>query len=55
MWDVIQAEKKFHPTSTVDSNYPGTVPKIRISNSPSSSINTSKSLVANSAKKTAVV
>ena len=55
MWDVIQAEKKLHQKSTVDSNKPITVPKIRISNSPSSSINTAKSLVANRAKKTTVV
>ena len=54
MWDVIQAEK-LHPESTVDSNYPITIPKIRISNSPSSSINNAKSLVANSAMKTTVV
>ena len=36
--------KNLYPKSTVDSNQPGTVPKIRISNSPSSNINTAKSL-----------
>ena len=51
MWDVIQAEKF---VSTVDSNQPGIASKIRISNSPSSNINATKSLVANSMKKTTV-
>ena len=54
MLDVIQAEKII---SKIDCRLQLaiTVPKIRISNSPSSSINTAKSLVANSAKKTTVV
>ena len=43
--------KSLYAKSTVDSNYPGTVPKVRIYNSPSSSINTAKSLVADSAKR----
>ena len=46
--------KNLYPKSIVDSNYPGAVPKIRISNSPSSNINTAKSLIANSMKKTTV-
>ena len=47
--------KNLHPKSTVDSNLPDTVPKIRISNSPSSNKNTAKSLVANSTKKKTTV
>ena len=47
-------QKNLYPKSTVDSNQQGTAPKIRISNSPSSNINTAKSLVANSTKKTTV-
>ena len=53
MWDVIPA-KKLHPKLITDSNQPGTVPKIRISNNPSSNINTAKSLVANNTKKTTI-
>ena len=46
--------ENLYPKSIVDSNQPGTAPKIRISNSPSSNINTAKLLVANSTKKTTV-
>ena len=45
--------KNLHPKSTVDSNQPGTVPKIRISSS-LSNMYIAKSLVANSTKKTTV-
>ena len=46
--------KNLYPKLTADSNQPGTAPKIRISNSPSSNINIAKLLVANSTKKTTV-
>ena len=47
-------QKNLYPKLNVDSNQPGTAPKIRISNSLSSNTNTAKSLVANSTKKTTV-